>query len=85
MSTLKYFLVAYDFVNFESGRLRNHDQFQLIVLGYAQQGRIHGNPVADGWAGAVMRKPLGIQKCDVPTYRPTYRPTRQVLELRVRD
>ena len=26
-----------------------------------KQGRIHGNPVADGWAGAVMRKPLGIQ------------------------
>ena len=27
-----------------------------------KQGRIHGNPVADGWAGAVMRKLLGIQK-----------------------
>ena len=27
-----------------------------------KQGRIHGNPVADGWAGAVMRKPLGIQQ-----------------------
>jgi len=27
-----------------------------------KQGRIHGNPVADGWAGAVMRKPLAIQK-----------------------
>ena len=25
-----------------------------------KQGRIHGNPVADGWAGAVMRKLLGI-------------------------
>ena len=25
-----------------------------------KQGRIHGNPVADGWAGAVMRKPLAI-------------------------
>ena len=36
-----------------------------------KQGRIHGNPVADGWAGAVMRKPLGIQKCDGPTNRPT--------------
>ena len=54
-----------------------------------QQGRKHGNPVADGWAGAVMRKPLGIQKCDGrtdgPTYRPTYRPTRQGVESRVRD
>ena len=25
-----------------------------------KQGRIHGNPVADGWAGAVMRKLLAI-------------------------
>ena len=25
-----------------------------------KQGRIHGNPVADGWAGAVMRKPHRI-------------------------
>ena len=34
-----------------------------------KQGWIYGNPVADGWAGsgAVMRKPLGIQKCDGPT------------------
>ena len=28
-----------------------------------KQGRIHGNPVADCLAGAVMRKPLAIQKC----------------------
>ena len=27
-----------------------------------KQGRIHGNPVADGWAGAVIQKPLVIQK-----------------------
>ena len=27
-----------------------------------EQGRIHGNPVADGWEGALMRKPLAIQK-----------------------
>ena len=33
------------------------------------------NPVADGWAGAIMQKPLGIQKCDVPTYRRTDVPT----------
>ena len=30
--------------------------------GEIKQGRIHGNPVADGLAGAVMRKPLTIQK-----------------------
>ena len=40
-----------------------------------KQGRIHGNPVADGWAGAVLQNPLGIQKCDGPTDRPTYLPT----------
>ena len=48
-----------------------------------EQGRIHGNPVADGWAGAVMRKPLGIQKCDIPTYRCTDRYGK--VESRVRD
>ena len=36
-----------------------------------KQGLIHGNPVADGWAGAVMQKPLRIQKCDGRTDRPT--------------
>ena len=36
-----------------------------------EQGRIHGNPVADGWAGAVMRKSFGIQECDGPTDIPT--------------
>ena len=54
-----------------------------------EQRRIHVNAVADGWAGAVMQKPLGIQKCDgrtyLPTYRPTDRPTRQGVESRVRD
>ena len=38
-----------------------------------EQGRIYGSPVADGWAGAVMRKLIGIQKCDRPTDRPTDR------------
>ena len=54
-----------------------------------EQGRIHGNPVADGWAGAVMQKPLGNQKCDERIDGrmdlPTYRPTRQGVESRVRD
>ena len=39
-----------------------------------EQGRIHGNPVADGLAGAV-RKPLRIQECDGPTDRRTDLPT----------
>ena len=30
-------------------------------------GRIHGNPVADGWTEAVEQKPLAIQKCYGPT------------------
>ena len=41
-----------------------------------KQGRIHGNTVADGWAGAVVQKPLRIQKCygtDGPTDGPTDR------------
>ena len=46
-----------------------------------KQSRIQGNPVADGWAGAVMRKLPGIQKCDGPTYQPT----RQGVESRVRN
>ena len=40
-----------------------------------EQGQIHGNPVPDGLTGAVMQKPLGIQKCDGRTDIPTYRPT----------
>ena len=48
---------------------------------HIKQGRIHSNPVADGWAGAVVRKPLGIQKC----YGGTDRPTRQGVESHVRD
>ena len=40
-----------------------------------KQGWIHGNPVADSWSGAVMRKPLGIQKCDLATNGRTDLPT----------
>ena len=40
--------------------------------GNDKQGRIHGNPVADGRAGAVTQKPLAIQKCYLPTDRPTW-------------
>ena len=40
-----------------------------------KQGRIHGNPVADGWAGAVLRKSIGIQKCDGRTDGPMDGPT----------
>ena len=48
--------------------------------GALKQGRKHGNPVADDWAEAVMRKPLAIQKCYGLMDRPTDRPTRQVVE-----
>ena len=40
-----------------------------------EQGRIHGNTVADDLAGAVMQKPIEIQKCDGPTDRRTDRPS----------
>ena len=52
---------------------------------YEKQGRIHGNPVADSWAGAVMQKPLGIKKSQLPTNLPTYQPTQQGVEWCVRD
>ena len=52
---------------------KNNDDSDASFIG--KQGRIHGNPVVDGWAGAVMRKLLGIQKCDGWTYRPTDLPT----------
>ena len=38
-----------------------------------EQGRIHGRTVADSWAGAVKRKPPGIQQCDGRTDLPTDR------------
>ena len=34
----------------------------LLPLMLGKQGRIYGNPVADGWAGAGMQKPLVIQQ-----------------------
>ena len=43
-----------------------------------EQGRIHGNPVADGWAGAVMQKYPRNSKMwqmDGPTDGPTDLPT----------
>ena len=40
-------------------------------LGF-QQGRIHGNPVADGWAGAVMQNRSEFKNV---TDRPSDRPT----------
>ena len=33
-----------------------------------KQDQILGNQVVDVWAGAVMQKPLGIQKCDGQIY-----------------
>ena len=43
----------------------------LVVRIRSEQGRIQDNPVADGWARAVMRKLLGIQKCNGWTDGPT--------------
>ena len=59
-------------------------QFKLKKL--KKQGRIHGNPVAHGWAGAVMQKPRAIQKCYGRTDRLMDGPTdtvRQGVESRV--
>ena len=53
-------------VRFHTFQLNHHRPTDAV---YVEQGRIRGNPVADGWAGAVMRKPLVIQKCDLPTFQ----------------
>ena len=43
---------------------------------WKKQGRIHGNPVADGWAGAVMRNRSEFKNVtDGRTDRPTDLPT----------
>ena len=36
-----------------------------------QKCRLHGNIVVDGWAEAIMQKPLGIKKCDLLIDQPT--------------
>ena len=63
-------------LTFWSLRSVNHENY-IMSKNHKEgkQGRIHGNPVADCWEGAVMRKTLGIQKCDGWTDIPTYRPT----------
>ena len=45
---------------------------QIRISNGEKQGRIHGNPVADGWTGAVMQKLLAILEV-FPTNLPTYR------------
>ena len=54
---------------------RNKIEYRVI------EKRQHGRTVAVGWAGAVLQKPLAIQKCD----RPTDRPMDQGVESHVRD
>ena len=51
------------------------------LLDNEKPGRMHDTSATDGWAGAVMQKPLAVQKCDGRGDRPT----RQGVELLVRD
>ena len=44
----------------KSGRVTKKRRRKCRVGIEKEQGRIHGNLVADGWAGAVMRKSLAI-------------------------
>ena len=44
-----------------------HTEFQIYIEN--QNFKIHGNPVADGWAGAAMQKLPRILKCDLPTHQ----------------
>ena len=34
------------------------ESLDTIEKSLYKQGRIHGNPVADGWAGAVIQRPI---------------------------
>ena len=51
---------------------------------FEKQSRIHGNPVADGWAGAVIQRTIASLEIYVTDGR-TDRPTGQGVESRVRD
>ena len=51
--------VDYRFVTIHAGMAKNYPEMKRLDLRWLKkQGRIYGNPVADGWAGAVMRKPI---------------------------
>ena len=56
-----------------TNRDRKQNSFRLhCELTSIKTGRIHNRTVAEGWAGAVMQKPLAIQKngpMDEPTDR----------------
>ena len=54
---------------------------------FSKQGRIYDNPVVGGWAGAVMRNPIAIQKCygGIWTDGRIDRPSWQGVESCVRD
>ena len=54
--------------------MKPHREMVFLICRW-KRGRIHGRTVADSWAGAAMREPPGIEKCDGPTDRPTYQPT----------
>ena len=60
-----------------------------MALSQIKQGRINGNPVADGWAGAEVRNHSKFKNVkeltDGRTDGRTDRPTRQGVESRVRD
>ena len=68
-------------LSFEAAAQKMRDLHTNLPLKVSKQGQIHGRTVADGWAEAVMQKPLAIQKC----YGPTDRQTRQGVESRVHD
>ena len=53
---------------------------EILIKVVKEQGQIHGTPVADGWVGAIMPKPLANQKH--VTDQQTDKPTWQVLESR---
>ena len=69
----------------KSGRVTKKRRRKCRVGIEKEQGRIHGNLVADGWAGAVILKPHAFQRYFGRTDGPMDRPTRQGVMSRVRD
>ena len=56
-------------------RINPRNSGYVLFYFFNKPFRENGNPVADGWAGAVSQKPLGIQKCNRRTDGRTHGPT----------
>ena len=53
------------------GKIQIRKRWRKILESNSHSLFQHGRTVADGWAKAILQKPLAIQKCYGLTYRPT--------------